>query len=114
MNYLNQSFPIMELFNDYYIKTDDKKTDILKLKDVYEKLKNTDTFYNFTKEQKRKYNLKNFYEFFETHRTFREDYKDKTRDSRNVLLGYKLMGDDIVVEKNTENIVLNDYDIIEG
>ena len=97
MNYLNQSFPIMELFNDYYIKTDDKKTDILKLKDAYEKLKNTDTFYNFTKEQKRKYNLKNFYEFFETHRTFREDYKDKTREYRNVLLGYKLMGHDIVV-----------------
>ena len=112
MNYLNQSFPIMELFNDYYVKTNNKETP-LKLKEVYDKLKNTDTFYNFTKEQKRKYNLKNFYEFFETHRTFREHYKERTSDSRNVLYGYELMRDDIVVVEKKENIVLSETDIIE-
>jgi phage/plasmid-associated DNA primase len=98
-NYLNQSFPILELFNDYYEKTDNKVDDVLKLKEVYDKLKNTDTFYNFTKEQKRKYNLKNFYEFFETHRIFREDYKERTNNQRNVLLGYKFIGDNGVGEK---------------
>jgi phage/plasmid-associated DNA primase len=103
MSYLNQSFPIMELFNDFYFKTDDKN-DVLKLKEVYDKLKNTDTFYNFTKEQKRKYNMKNFYEFFETHRTFRGDYKDKTREYRNVLLGYKSISDNEMVEGNVADV----------
>ena len=102
MNYLNQSFPILELFNDYYVKTTDRKTP-LKLKDVYEKLKNTDTFYNFTKEQKRKYNLKNFYAFFETHRTFRGDYVDKYGNMTNFLRGYKIMGND-AVEEEEENV----------
>jgi phage/plasmid-associated DNA primase len=104
LNYLNQSFPILELFNDYYVKTDNKK-DILKLKDVYEKLKNTDTFYNFTKEQKRKYNLKNFYAFFETHRSFRGDYVDRYKNMTNFLRGYKIMGDDTAVDELGENIV---------
>ena len=87
-NYLNQSFPILELFNTYYEKTG-LKTDILKLKDAYSVLKNTDDFGDFTKEQKRKYNQKFFYEFFEKHRNFRSDYKDRYDNVRNVLLGYK-------------------------
>ena len=111
MNYLNQSFPIMELFNEYYVKTTDREIP-LKLKEVYDKLKNTDTFYNFTKEQKRKYNLKNFYEFFETHRTFKGDYKERTKNYRNVLYGYELLRDDVVSDEKV-NTVLENVEIVE-
>jgi phage/plasmid-associated DNA primase len=96
--YLNQSFPIFQLFNDYYEKTD-KTSPPLKLKDVYETLKRTDTFYDFTKEQKRKYNQKFFYEFFEKHRTFRADYIGKYGHMSNCLKGYKKKVFDAVVEE---------------
>jgi phage/plasmid-associated DNA primase len=107
-NYLNQSFPIFELFNTRYVKTG-VKTDILKLKDAYGVLKNTDEFNDFTKEQKRKYNQKFFYEFFEKHRNFRGDYVDKCKGMTNFLRGYKEIADAIV----DENVVIDDNDIVE-
>lgn len=107
-NYLNQSFPILELFNTRYMKTG-VKTDIVKLKDAYSVIRNTDEFGDFTKEQKRKYNQKFFYEFFEKHRNFRSDYKDKYKGMTNFLKGYKKITDDIVVE----NVVIDENDIVE-
>ena len=101
--YLNQSFPIYELFNDYYIKTGDKK-DIVKLKDAYALLKNTETFNDYSKQQKLKYNYKYFCEFFQKHRGFRGDYVDKRQGMSNFLVGYSKIVE-IDETEDTEDIV---------
>ncbi len=98
--YLNQSFPILQLFNESYTKTGNKN-DTVKLKDVFAKLKTTDTYIDFTKEMKRKFNYKYFCEFFKTHRNFRADFVDKNQGV--YLVGYSKMFD-----------VIEDQDIITG
>ena len=91
--YLNSSFPILGIFDDLYIKTG-IKSDIIKLKDVYEKIKHTDIFYGFDKAEKRKYSYKYFSGFVEKNKTFREHYYERLKINGNdyftVLSGYVL------------------------
>ena len=74
-SYLNLSFPILEIFNDLYEMTNGSN-DIVKLKDEYDNIKHTDTFYGFDKAEKRKYNYKYFCDFIEKNREFRGKYHD--------------------------------------
>lgn len=91
--YLNKSFPILRIFDDLYIKTG-VKSDIIKLKDVYEKIKHADLFYGFDKVEKRKYSYKYFSGFVEKNKTFREHYYERLKINGNdyftVLSGYVL------------------------
>jgi phage/plasmid-associated DNA primase len=87
-SYLNKSFPILEIFNDWYVKTG-VKTDVIKLKDVHDNIKNTEVYYGFDKAEKRKYSYKYLNEFVEKHRDFRGNYHDRLKlngvDYKNVL-----------------------------
>jgi phage/plasmid-associated DNA primase len=76
--YLNLSFPILELFNDAYTHTS-VPSDVVKMKDVYDELKRTDAFMNFTKKEKRLYTYKYVCEFFEKHRDMRAFYRDRVK-----------------------------------
>jgi hypothetical protein len=65
------------------------KTDVIKLKDVYDNIKNTEVYYGFDKAEKRKYSYKYLNEFVEKHRDFRGNYHDRLKlngvDYKNVL-----------------------------
>jgi hypothetical protein len=87
-DYLNKSFPIVQLFNDHYEKSTDVK-DILKLKDVYNHIKSTNTFMEFSKDLKRKYNYKFFVEFVMKNHSFKQSFKDSYGIFTNVLVGFK-------------------------
>ena len=71
------------------------RTDVVKLKDAYERIKQTDTFADFDWIEKRKYNYKFFGEFVEKHRTFRGDYHERIKigstQYKTVLVGYALI-----------------------
>ena len=57
--YLANSDEFLNWFEDNYEKTNNKK-DIIKLKIVYEKFKNSEYFHNLNKSEKRDNNYKNF------------------------------------------------------
>jgi phage/plasmid-associated DNA primase len=85
--YLNQSIPIVGLFNETYMKTGNPK-DILKLKYVYNNIKTSIEFMNLSRELKRKYNYNYFCDFMQKNAQFRADYRN--RNNNGVLCGYKL------------------------
>jgi hypothetical protein len=93
-SYLNSSFPILEIFLDLYVKTN-VKTDVVKLGNVFDKIKNTEIFNGFDKAEKRKYNYKYFCGFVEKNRVFKGDYIDAKMINgiryQNILTGYKLI-----------------------
>jgi len=99
-DYLNQSFPILDLFNEKYIKTGNKK-DIIKLKDVFDTLKTTDTYNEYSKKMKLKYNYKYFCDFFQTHKSFRGDYIDKNKGIN--LVGYSRIIEE--VDEDEDNLI---------
>jgi len=87
-DYLNKSVPLIELFNDDYEKTDNP-TDIISLNDVYKVLSNSDTFFKYTKSQKREYNLKYFINLMSSNIEFRQNYFERKNNNRNILIGYR-------------------------
>jgi phage/plasmid-associated DNA primase len=121
-SYLNLSFPILEIFNDLY-ETTNGSNDIVKLKDVYDNVKHTDTFYGFDKAEKRKYNYKYFCDFIEKNREFRGKYHDikkiKNIKYNNILIGYKLKNTEetisgLVVEvDDNETVDYNNMELVE-
>lgn len=78
--YLQSSDEMLSWFNDNYDKTDNKK-DIIKLKSVYDKFKDSEFFHNCTKQQKRDNNYKTFVEKLQNNIFLR---KYVTIDSKNV------------------------------
>ena len=94
--YLNASFPILEIFSELYTKTG-ARTDVVKLKDIYDTVKGSETFLEFDKKEKRMYNYKYFCEFVEKNRELKGDYHDRHRvgaeQYKNVLVGYVLTSD---------------------
>ena len=106
--YLNQSLPIIEIFNEKYVKTGNNN-DILKLKDVFTYLKNSSAYYDLPKVSQRKCTYKLMCETMKINTVFRSSYKERHNDLRNVLFGYKLIDDDEVVVE--VNLGVLDYDL---
>lgn len=94
--YLNGSFPILEIFYEKYERTG-VDTDIIKLKDICDVIKYSESYNNFDKKQKRKYNNKYISTFIEKHRDLRKYYRDRLKviniNYYSVLVGYKLITD---------------------
>jgi hypothetical protein len=90
------------------------KTDVIKVKDVYDNIKNTEVYYGFDKAEKRKYSYKYFNEFVEKHRDFRGEYHDRLKlngvDYKNVLTGFKLQNADNNKNNDLEDNETVDYD----
>ncbi len=104
--YLNESLPIIEVFNAKYVRTGNNM-DILKLKDVFTDLKISSAYFDLPKVSQRKCTYKSMCETMKTNTVFRNSYKERHNDLRNILLGYKMIEDeDIEV-----NLGVLDYDL---
>lgn len=79
---------IIEWFKNNYEFTDNKQ-DIIKVKDIYEKLKISDMFKNLTKVQKLKYNKTFFVELVETNSFFKKFYCNRLNNIRSLILSWK-------------------------
>ena len=97
--YLNQSLPIIEIFNEKYVKTGNNN-DILKLKDVFHSLKTSNAYYDLPKASQRKCTYNSMCEIMKTNTVFRSSYRDRHQNFTTVLLGYKLIEDEVDVEVN--------------
>lgn len=105
--YLNQSLPIIELFNAKYVKTGNNN-DILKLKDVFTALKNSSNYYDLPKDSQRKCTYKLMCETMKTNTIFRSSYKDRHQNFTTVLLGYKMIEEEV---ENEVKLGVLDYDL---
>lgn len=89
--YLDKSRNIKKWFDEHYEKVDDDKQ-YLKLNDLYSKFRFSDSFNNFTKTEKRKYNKTYFYNFFQRDPYLRRFYFEQKRindtNVRSVLISY--------------------------
>jgi phage/plasmid-associated DNA primase len=92
--YLAKSCQLLQWFKDRYKQTD-SKTDIIKIKEMYEdKFKNTDYHNALSSADKQKYTYKYFLEYFQTNIFFKKFYKDRTNKLRNVLTNWVEDNDD--------------------
>lgn len=96
--YLEMSCDILQWFKDEYYVTEDKN-DILKLKDIFDKFKDSEYYYNLTKSMKRKYNYRYFVNYFRENillkRYYRERYHPKPKmDIKNAIIKWKKLIDE--------------------
>jgi phage/plasmid-associated DNA primase len=98
--YLEKSFPIIELFNNYYEKSTDNK-DFIKLSDIVVRIHNSEEYNNFNKNEKNNYTDKKIREFIKNNPYFDKCYFEEKRVGnlkyKNILVGYK-------------EIITDDYD----
>ena len=71
--YLELSCNILGWFKDNYELTEDKN-DIIKMKDLFGNFKESEYYYNLSKQDKRKYNYTFFDNYFETNIFFKKYY----------------------------------------
>lgn len=90
--YLLDNDDLLTWFQDTYEPTDDKNV-FLKIKDIMERYKTSDVYYNLSKKEKRKSNEKNFKIQIETNIELRKYYHDRKKiDGKSyysIILGWK-------------------------
>lgn len=95
-NYLNESYPMLQLINNIFIKTG-IESDILTIKDIMKQIEISKDYNLLEKCDKRKYNQKYFKEFISTHSAFQNSFFERRKvnniDHRSVLIGYKIVED---------------------
>jgi phage/plasmid-associated DNA primase len=77
-NYLQSSCNILLWITDNYEKTN-KKTDIIKMKDIYSKFRGSEFYEFLSKNDKRKYNYTYILEYFKTNIFLKKYYVDGTK-----------------------------------
>jgi phage/plasmid-associated DNA primase len=91
--YMEESDQLYSWFNANYEKTDNK-TDVIKLKDVFAGLKESEYYFNLTKAEKRKLTYNSLIEYVERSPLLRMYYKEWTRVDksayRNALMGFAI------------------------
>jgi hypothetical protein len=89
--YLNKSFPLLEMFEKYYKPTEEKNI-FVKVKEVIEKIQYSQEYQLFSKKEQRKYNQKYIIDFFINHPKFKRNYYERKRindiDYRSIIMGY--------------------------
>jgi phage/plasmid-associated DNA primase len=89
--YLAESFPLLQIFNNYFEKTDEPNS-FVKIKDIIDKIKEDDIYDNFSKADKRKYNYKYMNDFFTTNKYFKKYYYEQKKidgiKCSSILLGF--------------------------
>lgn len=96
--YLESSCDIVQWFKDNYVETQDKKV-ICKIKDIYDIYVTSEYFFNLPKADKRKQTKSYFGEYVENNIFFRNYYKDRCNNIRNVLCGWEKIHDDLSEDK---------------
>jgi hypothetical protein len=93
--YLNKSFPILELFYKDYQHVDNNKS-FIKLKEVTQNIINSEVYLNFDKKDKRKYNQQYIQEFLtkKLGKYWKDRFKIDSIDYRNVLTNFRKINND--------------------
>ena len=91
--YLELSCTILPWFKENYEQTKNKK-DVIKLKDVFTKFKESTYYFNLSKNDKQTYNYHYFIDFFENNIFFTKFYKERNTQYRNFLTNWKPKVDD--------------------
>ena len=84
MSYLELSCQLLPWFKENYELTNNKK-DFIKIGDIFELFKNSDTYINMSKYERKKYNKNYFKDYFEKNIVTRKYYKDIYNGNRNVI-----------------------------
>ena len=93
MSYLELSCQLLPWFKENYELTNNKK-DFIKIGDIFELFKSSETYSNMSKYERKKYNKNYFKDYFENNIMTRKYYREKTQYTRNILEFWK--------EKNNE------------
>ena len=91
--YLELSCDILGWFKDNYAQTNDKK-DCIKLKDAFDKYKESDFYFNLPKNKKREQNYKFFIEYFSKNLFYSKYYVERYKDKTNFLT-YHIIKNDV-------------------
>lgn len=83
--YMEESDPIYNWLYCNYDKTNNK-SDIVKLKDVFGNFKNSEYYFNLTKEDKRRLSYKWFIEYVEKSPLLRASYKERIKTVSNITI----------------------------
>ena len=88
MSYLELSCQLLPWFKENYELTNNKE-DFIKISDIFELFKNSETYDNMSKYERKKYNKNFFLDYFEKNIVTRKYYKIRYNNIRNVLIEYK-------------------------
>lgn len=84
MSYLELSCQLLPWFKENYKLTNNKE-DFIRIGDIFELFKNSDTYSNMSKYERKKYNKNYFIDYFENNIVTRKYYKARTQYARNIL-----------------------------
>lgn len=93
-DYLEKSDDLYEIFQEEYIKTDNKN-DFIKISEIHDTIKDLEYYKNLTKMEKRNFTIKSLIETIKCNINFRSYYKERYRnatekiDVKHVLLYHK-------------------------
>lgn len=96
--YLLDNDDMFSWFNTAYVKTEDES--ILSVKDILKEYKLSDFYYNLSKNDKRKNNEKNFKDKIMTNIELKKYYKDRYKNLRSVIIGWKLKPPEISIDED--------------
>jgi len=105
--YLNSSCDIISWVNNNFVRIEVDKSDPIKLKDIYIKFKDVDTFKTFTKKEQRTYCQKYFIDLLITSKELKpfivltDKYHNGIKLKSPHLIGYKYINDGDVDELDT-------------
>jgi hypothetical protein len=87
-NYLELSCNIVQWFKENYVKTDEQNN-FIQIKELYEQFSHSDYFFTLSKVERRTYNKSFFIKYIEDNIYFRNSYKERHQNVRNVIIGWK-------------------------
>ena len=85
--YLEMSCNILQWFKDNYKHTE-KKTDICKMRDLFDDFSSSNYFVNLTKNEKRKYNKTYFSDYISTNSILGKYHKETYNNIKNCVVGW--------------------------
>lgn len=90
--YINKSFPVLEMFLENYEVTDEANA-FIQINEFIETLHSSHSYTKLNKKDQRKFNKSYIVEFFSTNKMFKKMYYEQKKISgknyRNVIIGYK-------------------------
>ncbi len=93
-NYLESCCDIVGWFKDNY--TFEENT-ILKINDLYENFKLSETYLEMSKSSKDKYTKLKFYSYIESNIFFRKYYKERYYNYRTIIIGWKINNNNKII-----------------
>jgi len=91
--YINKSFPVMEMFLENYQTTEEEHSFIL-VNEFIDTLHSSQSYSKLNKKEQRKFNKSYIVEFFSTNKMFKKIFFERKRingkDYRSIIMGYKL------------------------